>query len=100
MLPAAAAPAGLAMAASLSLQTQFLSREAEPPIAARPAVAVAAQAGLPTAPQARDYCRRKDSATSAGLIQVSDSSGPLNQWPRGHRIFMLTKGPSVDRTAY
>lgn len=34
------------------------------------------------------------------LSQVSDSSGPLNQCPRGQRILALSSGPSVDRTVY
>src|SRR5262249_28433762 len=96
---------------------QFLSRRAVAPMPARPAAAVAAG---PTAPvavgravseaprlaapvaarAARNYRRRKGSATSSALTQVSDSSGPLNQWPTGHRIFMLSNGPSDDRTTY
>src|SRR5580704_5326610 len=31
---------------------------------------------------------------------VSDSTGPLNQWPRGHRIRALSSGPSVDLIRY
>ena len=31
---------------------------------------------------------------------ISDSSGPLNQWPRGHRILALSSGPSVEVTVY
>jgi hypothetical protein len=34
------------------------------------------------------------------LSQVSDSTGPLNQWPRGQRTLALSSGPSDDRTAY
>src|SRR5215470_7537388 len=80
-------------AASLGLPLQFLSRQPQPPTPARPAASVAARA-------ARNYRRRKGSATSAALTQVSDSSGPLNQWPTGHRIFMLSSGPSDDWTTY
>ena len=32
--------------------------------------------------------------------QVRDSTGPLNQWPRGQRILALSRGPPDDRTAY
>jgi hypothetical protein len=28
---------------------------------------------------------------------MSDSIGPLNQWPRGHLIFALSSGPSEDQ---
>src|SRR6201996_6924483 len=34
------------------------------------------------------------------LSQVSDSTEPLNQWPRGQRILALSTGPSDDWTAY
>jgi hypothetical protein len=31
---------------------------------------------------------------------TSESSGPLNQCPRGQQIFALTSGPSDDWTVY
>jgi hypothetical protein len=31
---------------------------------------------------------------------TSDSTGPLNQCPRGHRILMLSSGPSLDPSVY
>src|SRR6202020_1260404 len=34
------------------------------------------------------------------LFQVSDSTEPLNQWPRGQRTLTLSTGPSDDWTAY
>ena len=31
------------------------------------------------------------------LSQVRDPIGPLNQWPAGHLIMALSKGPSLER---
>src|SRR5258708_14992921 len=31
------------------------------------------------------------------FCQVRDSTGPLNQWPAGHRIMALSRGPPVER---
>jgi hypothetical protein len=31
---------------------------------------------------------------------MSDSTGPLNQWPRGHRILTPSIGPSLDPSVY
>jgi len=38
----------------------------------------------------------RSAAASGRSPNVSDSTGPLNQWPRGHRILVLSSGPSVD----
>jgi hypothetical protein len=40
------------------------------------------------------------SGASGVLGSISDSIGPLNQWPSGHRIFALSIGPSEDSTVY
>jgi hypothetical protein len=32
--------------------------------------------------------------------QVRNSGGPLNQWPRGHLIFMLSAGPPAGLGLY
>jgi len=44
--------------------------------------------------------RSAEAAALESFSQVSDSSGPLKQWPRGHRILALSSGPSVEETAY
>jgi hypothetical protein len=38
----------------------------------------------------------RSAAASGRSPGVSDSTGPLNQWPRGHRILALSSGPSVE----
>ena len=38
----------------------------------------------------------RSAAASWRSPNVSDSTGPLNQWPRGQRILALSSGPSVD----
>ena len=38
--------------------------------------------------------------TSGRSSSVNDSTGPLNQWQRGHRILALSSGPSVDLIRY
>jgi hypothetical protein len=44
--------------------------------------------------------RSEGAATLGSFSQVSDSSGPLKQWPRGHRTLALSSGPSVEDTVY
>ena len=48
-----------------------------------------------TAPLSRAMASRS-AAASGRCSTVSDSTGPLNQCPRGHRIFALSSAPSVE----